>query len=74
MERKDPCNNALCHLVNQKMLILCHQVDILLYATVTGSLYLLAKMKIIFKTPHFIKHNSTHKKTSRMKNQPETKV
>jgi len=62
MGRKDPCNNTLCHLVNQKMLILCHQIAILLYAIVTGSLYSLAKMKIIFKTPHFIKHNITHKK------------
>lgn len=31
-------------------------------------------MKIIFKTPHFIKHNITDKKKSRVKNQPETKV
>lgn len=60
--------------LTKKMLILRHQVDILLYATVTGSLYLLAKKKIIFETPHFIKHNITHKKTSRMKNQPETKM
>ena len=46
--------------LTKKMLILRHQVDILLYATVTGLLYLLAKKKIIFETPHFMKHNITH--------------